>query len=38
MISFVLYTDGEGRDRREWKNILKNNYKILVIKIYNNEI
>jgi len=23
MISLVLYTDGEGKNTREWKNILK---------------
>lgn len=23
MIPFVLYTDGEDKDRREWKKILK---------------
>lgn len=25
MISLVLYTDGEGKNTREWKNILKKN-------------
>lgn len=29
MIPFVLYTDGKGKERREWKRFLKVN-KVLI--------